>query len=326
MSTLNFNEYTENIGTLSGIDTINFVDSSVNSGVVITSVATTFDDNSENSGTVTSATFSGSSTNSGNVSSGLFLPLSANSTVTNNGVIDVALIGSYPQSIVNNGTINYARFTLGEENIVNNGTINVSAYNWGHVWPNPADVTQILVDPYYGFVGYNLYGSLGEVPITAIYVPLSSGITSLGGIAETGALYYVNPLLSHHEVYHPHQLRSGYAIDVVNGNLLYFLSGESGGGHIYNGVSPFGFGHGWIINGVLSNLDYYGNNTFYADRTVIGGTVYTPGTYDTWNGQFYQAGIPYTGTMEYNVWAINQYGIHYATGETSTINFVNGFL
>jgi len=284
-----------------------------------------FYDNAINAGNIINkpAIFNGNSTNDGYATFAVFSPASANGVVTNDGSVDFAEFVYTGGSIANNGTIQYAKFYSSTENAVsNNGTIGVSAYWWGHVWPNPADVTQILVTPVWVFNGLDSINDGSATSVSAIYV--SGGYSTIAEVVSASADFWNNPQLANDATHMPNGKAVGY---VSEGGMLYYINSTVSpvSGYIFSGLNPNpNGGTEWYIDGVVSNLDNQGNSTFYYDKTNTGANIYNAGTYETWNSKFYQDGVPYTGSMEYAEWATNEYNVNAPTGNTLNINFVNG--
>jgi hypothetical protein len=102
------------------------------------------------------------------------------------------------------------------------------------------------------------------------------------------------------------------------GSGLLGVTGKPKPFHGWNGL-------GYYVDGVLSNLDEFGDSyfNFGPNNDSHESTLYLPGEFSTWSGLFYQDGIPFTGEVEYFYYLNDPHG-YGSTITTGTKNFING--
>jgi hypothetical protein len=336
-----FIDTASNQGTVS---VASFSDTAVNEGTVVSAV---FGDGAVNVGSLTSGTFLGTAVNSGVVDVAEFFGTASNvgviveaakfaDTSSNVGVVSGSAI--FADTSVSNGVVEGAvqlgvDVTEGENQALTetpteysqpNGFFPNAHYSGGSKTA-PASYESIVHQVggfWYKYDG-NGDGSLASGNYsdgTASLFTFASGIKG-ASVLKNGPYsdgYFVNG--------NKQSPQTSDAYIAIDNGVSYYYDTNSGDATIANGWLYKNAGtYIYYINGAETNLDTNGNNPFNAGTAYNQPLELDPGEYQTHNGLFYQAGVPYTGNMSWS--QIEQIGQdQYANPIMGEVNYDTTFL
>ncbi len=302
-----------NTGTV--IQNAVFTETAVNDGTINTAI---FEGTSTNTGSVTgTVVFTGDAVNNGTVAEAIFLGNSQNGgtgTVTlsavfaenagNAGIIQGDAI--FADNTVNSGTIQgnaeIAATADGEQGTVQGSVTEyvqpdgAFAYGYFSGGSKSAPASYATVVYQVGSYWYKYDASGNGALASGNYSDGTSWFTFANGVKvatyvqlKNGAYsdgYYVNGVIDTNYT-------TNAPVPAIDNQLHYtYLNGL---GYIANGY--YADSERYYINGNMTNLDNNGNSFFATEN--MSNLNRTAGDYDTYNGLFYQAGVAYSGTINF---------------------------